>query len=248
MAVGTLAWARRTGGRLGSADRLRLMADAVLIRINRRLCAQREPPFSAKANSLRVPDTALCVAAGQLLAAVGEAWLVNHSLRTFFWATILGMRDGRSFDEELLFVGSALHDLGLTDAGATLSTIPAECFAVEGAFAAEAFLARHGVPGERRERIAEAIALHLNVRVPLKHGVEAHLLHAGAGFDVVGARYGELAVDTREAVLARHPRLDAKRDLVAVMKQQSHTHPRSRAAFLCRHGFISLIRQSAFAS
>jgi hypothetical protein len=248
MAVGTLAWARRTGGRLGSSDRLRLMADAILVRLNRRLRAQRKPPFSAEADSLRIPDTALCVAAGQLLAAVSEAWLVSHCLRTFFWATILGMRDGCTYDEELLFVGSALHDLGLTEAGATLSTIPVECFAVEGALAAEAFLARHGVPEERRERVAEAIALHMNVRVPLKHGVEAHLLHAGAGFDVVGARYGELAAGTRDAVLARHPRFEAKRDLVTVMKQQSHTRPHSRAAFLCRHGLISLIRQSAFAS
>jgi hypothetical protein len=248
MAVGTLAWARRTGGRLGSSDRLRLMADALLVRFNRRLRVQRKPPFWVNADSLRVPDTELCVAAGQLLASVSEAWLVNHCLRTFLWATILGRMDGRRYDEELLFVGSALHDLGLTDAGAKLSTARAECFAVEGAFAAEAFLARRGVAEERRARVAEAIALHLNVRVPLKRGVEAHLLHAGAGFDVVGARYGDVAAGTRDEVVIRHPRIEVKRDLVALMKQQSRTRPRSRAAFLCSHGFISLIRQSAFSS
>ena len=248
MAVGTLAWARRTGGRLGSSDRLRLMADAILVRLNQRLRAQRKPPFSAEADSLRIPDTAACVAAGQLLAAASEPWLVNHCLRTFFWATLLGKSDGCTYDEELLFLGSALHDLGLTAGGAKLPPVPAACFAVEGAFTADAFLAQRGVPRERRERVAEAIALHMNVRVPLKHGVEAHLLHAGAGFDVVGARYGELAAGTRDAVLARHPRLEAKRDLVAVMKQQSHARPQSRAAFLCRHGLISLIRQSDFES
>jgi hypothetical protein len=72
MVVGTLAWARRTGGGLGSSDRLRLMADAILVRLNQRLRAQRKPPFSAQADALRIPDTALCVAAGQLLAAVGS--------------------------------------------------------------------------------------------------------------------------------------------------------------------------------
>ncbi len=224
------------------------MADAILARFNRRLRAQRRPPFSTDVASLRVPDTALCIAAAELLGSVSEAWLVNHCLRTFLWGAVLGRMDGRAYDEELLFVGAALHDLGLTEAGATLSPIPAACFAVEGAFAAEAFLARHGVPDERRERVAEAIALHMNVRVPLAHGVEAHLLHAGAAFDVVGARYGELAASTRDEVVSRHPRLEAKRDLVAAMKQQSHARPHSRAAFLCRHGLISLIRQSAFAS
>ncbi len=163
MAVGTLAWARGTGGLLGSFDRLRLTADAVLVRFNRWLRAERKPAFSIDADSLRVPDTVLCVAAGELLASVSEAWLINHCLRTFVWATILGKMDGRTYDEELLFVGSALHDLGATEAGAKLSTARAECFAVEGAFAAEAFLARRGMAEERRARVAEAIALHLNV-------------------------------------------------------------------------------------
>ncbi len=48
----------------------------------------------------------------------------------------------------------------------------------------------------------------------MKHGVEAHLLHAGAAFDVVGARYGDIAAGTRDEVLTRHPRAEAKRGLV----------------------------------
>ena len=246
--VGTLPWARRSGGRLGRYDRLSLMAQAMLVRLNLRLRAQNRPPFSVEADSLRIPDSALCVAAGQLLASVSEPWLVNHCLRTFLWATILGKMEHRTYDEELLFVGSALHDLGLTDVGARLSTARAECFAVEGAFAAEAFLAQRGVADKRRELIAEAISLHLNVRVPLKHGVEAHLLHAGAGLDVVGARYSELAASIRDGVVNLHPRIEMKNNLVALMKQQSSARPLSRAAFLCSHGFISMIHHSAFAS
>ncbi len=245
--VGTLAWARRTGGRLGRYDRLTLMVQAILFRLNLRLRAKNRPPFSVEPDSLRIPDSALCVAAGELLMSVSEPWLVNHCLRTFLWATVLGKKDHRTYDEELLFVASALHDLGLTDAGAKLSTTRAECFAVEGAFAAEAFLARRGVIEKRREPIAEAISLHLNVRVPLDYGVEAHLLQAGAGLDVVGARYGEIAASTRDAVVNLHPRIDMKDALVVSMKQQSRTRPLSRAAFLCSQGFISMIRHSSFA-
>jgi hypothetical protein len=245
--VGTLAWARRNRGRLRWYDRLTLTAHAVLFQLKQRFHTQNKSPFSLDVQSLRVPDSALCVTAGQLLASVSEPWLVNHCLRTFLWATILGKKDHRTYDEELLFVASALHDLGLTEAGAKLSPAPAECFAVEGAFAAEAFMAQRGVDHQRRELIAEAISLHLNVRVPLKQGVEAHLLQAGAALDVVGARYDELAATTRDGVVNLHPRLELKNSLAALMKQQSRARPLSRAGFLCSHGFISLIRQSAFA-
>jgi hypothetical protein len=246
--VGTLAWARRSGGRLSRYDRLTLMADAMLVRLNLRLRVQNKPPFSVEVGSLRIPDSALCVAAGQLLGSVSETWLVNHCLRTFLWATILGKKDHRTYDEELLFLASALHDLGLTDAGAKLSTTRAECFAVEGAFAAEGFLAQHGVDDKRRGLIAEAISLHLNVRVPRKHGVEAHLLHEGAALDVIGARHNEIAKMTCDGVLHLHPRMEMTGGIVAQMKQQSTKRPHSRAAFLCSHGFISMIRHSVFES
>ena len=198
-------------------------------------------------DALRIPDTPLCIAASELLVGASESWLVNHCLRTFLWASALGKGEGHAFDDELLFVSAALHDLGLTPMGARLSPIPADCFAVEGAFAAEAFLRQGNRADElRRGRIAEAIALHLNVRVPVSSGIEAHLLHEGAGYDVIGARFEELGESVRSGVLLRYPRMDAKQQLVMLMKQQSHLRPRSRAAFLCAHGFITLIRKSPF--
>ncbi len=223
------------------------MAQAMLFRLERRLRPQRTSPFSFDVASIRIPDSAVCLAASELLASVSEPWLVNHCLRTFLWAAILGKSERCVYDEELLYVSSALHDLGLTDAGAALSTAPADCFAVDGAFAAEMFLSRQGVIDARTAIIAEAIALHLNVRVPLADGVEAHLLHAGAGFDVIGARYGAVAEGTRNAVVQLHPRLDMKSCLVPLMKRQSNARPSSRAAFLCGHGLISMIRHSPFA-
>jgi hypothetical protein len=221
--------------------------EAALLRLNTRLLRQQQPQFSVDLGSIRVPDSALCESASDLLASVSEPWLVNHCLRTFLWAAILGKKGQHRFDEELLFVASALHDLGLTSAGARLSSSSAECFAVEGAFAAEKFLAKHGLDHRRQEVVAEAISLHLNVRVSLAHGVEAHLLHEGAALDVVGARFDEVAATTRNEVLGVHARLDMKSRMVAAMKQQSTTRPRSRAGFLCGHGFISMIRHAPFA-
>jgi hypothetical protein len=242
-AIGSLAWGRRTGGRLSALDRLRLLAAGMLVRIAPHAAAAGVPLDAA---ALRMPDSRLCVAAGELLAASSEPWLVQHCLRTFLWGALLGRGHGHRYDEELLFVGAALHDLGLTPAGRQWVGIDAECFAVQGALAAEAFLGQQGMEEGRRERIAEAICRHLNVRVPLARGVEAHLLHAGAGLDVIGARHAELAPELRQEVLRRHPRDRMKESLAQRMKQESLAHPHTRAGFLCSHGFIGMIRKAPF--
>ena len=220
--------------------------EAARLQISARLRRQQQPAFRVDLGSIRVPDSGLCTSACELLASVREPWLVNHCLRTFLWAAIFGKKGQHRFDEELLFLAAALHDLGLTSAGARLSPRNAECFAVEGAFAAEKFLADHGADQRRQEAVAEAISLHLNVRVPLSHGVEAHLLHEGAALDVVGARFDEVAATTRNDVLGAHPRLEMKSSLVAAFEQQSTTRPRSRAALRCGLGFISMIRHAPF--
>jgi len=245
--LGTLAWARHTGGRLSRNNQLRLLMEAALLRLNARLRRRQQLPFSVDLDAIRIPDSGLCTSASELLASVSEPWLVNHCLRTFLWAAILGKKRQHRFDEELLFLASALHDLGLTSAGAQLSPSKAECFAVEGAFAAEQFLATHGLDHRRQEVVAEAISLHLNVKVSLSHGIEAHLLHEGAALDVVGARFDEVAATTRNDVLGAHPRLGMKSALVAAFEQQSTMRPRSRAGLLCGLGFISMIRHAPFA-
>jgi hypothetical protein len=220
--------------------------EAAFVWLKMRLRWRQKAPFSIDLDAIRVPDSRLCESAGELLESASEPWLVNHCLRTYLWAAVLGKQGHHRFDEELLFVASALHDLGLTSTGGRLSAHGAECFAVEGAFAAQTFLASCGLDQGRQEVVAQAISLHLNVRVSLAHGIEAHLLHEGAALDVVGARFDEVAPSTRNDVLGAHPRLEMKNSLVAAMKQQSNLRPRSRAAILCGHGFISMIRRAPF--
>jgi hypothetical protein len=224
------------------------MAQALIARFNSLRARQGGPPFDHDLDALSVPDSAACRGAVELVTEVSEPWLANHCLRTHLWAWLLGKSEGRAFDEELLFVSAILHDLGLTAGGSRLTTQAADCFAVEGAFAAEAFLERAGFgDAGRRRRSAEAIAMHLNVRVPPAAGTEAYLLHEGAALDVVGARIDEIGASTREQALTRHPRLEMKAGLAEAMKAQSRARPGSRAALLCRFGFIPMIRRAPFA-
>src|SRR5688572_33139930 len=130
---------------------MRVLMKAALVRLDAQIRRRKKAPFSVDLAAIRIPDSGLCKSAGELLASASEPWLVNHCLRTFLWAAILGRKGQHRFDEELLFVASALHDLGLTSAGAQLSPTSAECFAVEGAFAAEKFLAKYGLDHRRQE-------------------------------------------------------------------------------------------------
>ena len=246
--VGTLAWARRTGGRLGRADRLRLFAQAALANLERVFRRRGASMPGIDVGAIRVPDSRLCRDAEAHAAAACEDWLLNHCLRTYAWGFLLGAAERRAFDEEILFVAAILHDLGLAGAAATTDVRPVECFAVQGAFAAEAFLAARDEAGDRNRRVAEAISLHMNVRVGVGAGVEAHLLHEGAAMDVIGARLDEIPEAARGSVLARHPRLEMKRDIAAAMERQAARRPRSRVAFLCGLGFVTMIRRAPYAS
>lgn len=247
--VGTRAWAA-SGGSLRKQDRIRLVAQALFARMSllpRRLRGQLgfgdSTASCIELSAIRIPDSIAARRASELVESLSAPWLFDHCLRTYVWGAMLAHAGQIKFDEELFFVASALHDLGLVESHKSKEPGCA-CFAVEGARAAEKFAAGVGWENERRERLGEAITLHLNVRVGLRHGAEAHLLHEGAALDVIGARFGELHPATVEEVLRKYPRAAFKQELSAAMKQQARERPRSRAAFLVGLGFVGMIRSA----
>lgn len=246
-AVGSWAWSR-AGGAVGRRDRLQLLGQALLTQLaalprgwRKRLGWSDGRLSRIEPSALRIPDTAFAREAHELAASLSTPWLLNHCLRTHAWAAMLGQSGRAAWDEELLYGACILHDLGLT-AAHDGHDVACSCFAVEGARAAHAFAARHGWPQPRRDLLAEAISLHLNVRVSLTQGAEAHLLHEGAALDVIGARASELPRDSRQAIEVRHPRLDFGSAMPEAMRRQAQLRPRSRAAFLVGVGFTRMIR------
>jgi hypothetical protein len=201
---GTIAWVRATGGRLSATERLRELARGLASRF-----AGSGPRSAIDLDTVRAPDTTTALAAEALCRAVSPGWLVNHGLRAYLWARLLATQD---FDDELLYVACVLHDLGLVDRFARRD---GTCFTLASGDAAVAFAAEHGWEPARREALANAIALHLNVRVALGDGVEAHLVHEGVALDVIGNRARALTPAQRDAVVARHPRDGFKQQFVA---------------------------------
>jgi hypothetical protein len=195
-------------------------------------------------DAIALPDGIASLRAIEHVQALSEPWLFHHCLRTYAWGALLAQNDRLPYDKELLFVASALHDLALADAHAG-HTPDCACFAIAGARAAHRFASETiGWERERCDRLADAVALHLNVSVSVKHGPEAYLLNAGAALDVVGLRMREITAASRADVLSRYPRLHFSERMAAAMKVQASAYPRSRTAVLVRLGFRRMIRDN----
>jgi len=239
--LGTLAWAEITHGRLSRADRRGQILKVLGIRLERmaRRLARRNgrAAYSMDLHAIVVPDSRAALDSLALCRDASCPSLANHCLRTYFWGALLAQAGGVRYDTELFFVASMLHDLGLTERFAFRHR-DCECFAIEGALAARTFAEEQGWPEERQAALAEAISRHLNVKVPVATGAEAHLVQAGAGADVHGGRM--------EEVLQRYPRLNFKKEIIPALKQQVERRPESRIAFLCSVGFADLIRSAPF--
>lgn len=233
MKLGSRAWARSTGGSLDFGDRLAFAAQTVEALLQARIAKWRKRT-PRKVELTTVPASPAHQAAIAFCESVSEPWLVNHCHRTFIWGVVLSQYEGLDFDTELLAVSCMLHDLGLAKPIRERRTNA--CFAVAGAEEAADFASRELKWSDVRcHQLEEAISLHLNLVVTKSDGVEAHLLQAGAGLDVLGVRMRQVPQGIREQVLGVYPRFDQNRKLGEVCAHEAEQHPRSRTGFTFRH-------------
>ena len=151
-----------------------------------------------------IPDSDICNAARQLVFEVSPRFIANHSVRSYLFARELAAADGLTdYDDELVFLGCLLHDLGVTDYG-----WGDQRFEVEGADAAARFLRRHGMPDDRVEVVWQSIALHTSVGLAHRFGTEQAVTHAGISVDVTGVGHERLLSGFADRVHAAWPRYD----------------------------------------
>lgn len=156
------------------------------------------------------------------------------------WAMLLARHDDLRPDPELLYVASMLHDLMLTDKYRDSNSM--SCFGARGGIFANEWARQRGWPAHRCETQADAISLHLNVRVDARYGPEAQLLQAGAGVDVIGLRLWEINPRNVEDVLSRYPLNDF---LDGLAEFEAEAHPHTRTKFLIRWlMFMTMARRS----
>lgn len=209
------------------------------------------------------PDSALCCAVTEFARHVSPCSLFNHVQRTYRFAALLGSGlgsgtgSGRAAhcDPEVLYIGSVLHDLGLTDA------VPIETdFEIDGADAARRFLLERGANETTAELVWQAIALHTTPGGLAAKSVEAMLVQAGAAVDIGIIPLSEIPQHFLEEVMERWPREGFKELMIELLVERVRKTPAATAKLnvsrlvgrpmpCSRHlGLCDVIRRSAFSS
>jgi hypothetical protein len=134
-------------------------------------------------------------------------------VRSYVFAALSFKTKSTKFDEELAFISSILHDLGLVDAYVT----DAERFEVDGADAAVTFLRQWNLPQAKLEIVWDAIALHTSIGIVSRKRPDVAAVSLGSGMDMGGIGLDALLQSDIAEVLSQFPRLGFKRSAVDTM-------------------------------
>jgi hypothetical protein len=177
-------------------------------------------PSQAQEGSMIFPDTDICLAAMQLAREHSPPFLFNHVMRTYAFGRQAGSLRQAQYDEEMLFLGCVLHDLGLVEA-----FIREDRFELDGADAAAEFLSKQNYPDKKIAVIWDAIALHTTLNTPQRKQPEIALLQLGAGIDIGAFPKTLLAPEAVEIILAEYPRLGFKKAMLEAMAEVIRRKP-----------------------
>lgn len=167
-----------------------------------------------------MPKTKLASRVNEFVKAESPAYLYNHCIRSFLFASELAEARKLTCDREVLFLGCALHDLGLIKKyyGKTR-------FEVDGANAAVDKLEDLGVDQKTKLIVWDAIALHTTAHIPTQKQPEISLVQAGSALDVMGLNVQAIDPERLKEILSLYPRANMKErileDLIAYLKQNA---------------------------
>jgi len=252
--IGTLPWARASEGALSRRESISLWGELVRAQLGlipdeclHKAGIRRPLSSGLSIENLAPPDSAAAAVAARACRDASPAYLYNHCERSYGWGRILGVQLGLEPDPELLYVAAMFHDLGLTETFGTVEGRPT-CFSLISADEAARGLTESGWDDGRIEQVCEAITLHVNLRVDLHHGPEAHLLNLATALDTTGLRKWKLTTDDVQMLVDRHPRLDQNTAIACCWKQEAQNYPASRAGWLERNvKFSGRLRNAPFA-
>jgi hypothetical protein len=171
-----------------------------------------------------LPDTDIARAATQFVLDISPVFVANHCVRSYLFGRELaadkGLRRDIDYDDELVFLGCILHDLGVTE-----YANGDQRFEVDGADAAARFLRDRGVAEARVTTVWQAIALHTSVGVAHKFGTEQAVVQLGISADIIGLDRQMLPTGFADDVHLSWPRHDAGFALAELIADQVETNP-----------------------
>jgi hypothetical protein len=184
------------------------------------------PPLPTRIAGIDVPGDDISIVTWDWAHRSLPDYLLTHSVRAYCWGAAIAAGEGWSFDAQILWTASLMHDFGLT-------RIPrnSTCFEVEGGEIARRFLERQGMTAARAELVARAIVLHMQPTVTFTDGVEAVLLDRSTSLDVRGVGY-EMIDGIRRGVMAGFPRRAFDRRFLAAIGREAALRPTCQSARL----------------
>jgi hypothetical protein len=207
-----------------------------------KLALGRLPPGAANVDldTFKAPDSLFAREAEQACAEL-PASLVGHSYRTWLFGRALAVVDGNELDIELFYCGSLLHDHGIAQ------PTPGRDFTLASAERTLTCATTTGVGDDRAQTLADAICVHTTPGVAVdRDGALGCYLQWGAMVDGAGLRIWDVAPDNVTEILHRHPRVDFKRQLVAMMRAEAAAVPKGRFGLLVRCGLPLAVRMAPF--
>jgi hypothetical protein len=245
--LGGLAWVRRTGGRLTSRERGRLLSAIALgqwenVMGRAKLALGRLPPGAANVDldTFTKPDSLFAREAEQACAELAPP-LVGHSYRTWLFGRALAEVDGNELDAELFYCGSLLHDHGIAQ------PTPGRDFTLGSAERTLTCATAAKVSDDRAQVLADAICVHTTPGVSIERdGALGCYLQWGAMVDGAGLRIWDVAPTNVTEILHRYPRVDFKRQLVAMIRAEAAAVPQGRFGLLVRCGLPLAVRMAPF--
>ncbi len=191
---------------------------------------------------ITIPDSAAARAAHDVAAEFHTPALLNHCIRSYIWGAAFAESNGVSFDPELLYVSSLLHDLGLVDEFDSHSLD----FERSSGAVARVFGAAAGWPVERRNRSSEIIVVHMAADlVAIEDDPEGHLLSIATSLDISGSESELWPLDFQRDVVARYPRHTLATEFLACFTAQAARKPHSPAGILMAEGIGERIQSNA---
>jgi hypothetical protein len=200
------------------------------------------PPLPRHLAGMAVPQDDVSAATWRWAHRSLPDYLLGHSVRTYAWGAAIATAERWTFDHQVLWTASLMHDFGLTRLRRNTM-----CFEVEGAEFARRFLEREGLSGEAADRVAIAIILHMQPAVTLEDGIEAVLLDRSTSLDVRGEGY-DLIDAVRPRIMAAFPRRAFDRWFLDAIAREAAARPGCQSArLLHRTGLADWMARSPWA-
>lgn len=165
------------------------------------------------------PATELSSDVHRLLEQCDPA-ITAHSERSYQFAVAFATADQVVLDQEVLYLGTVLHDVGLSPAADG-----DERFEVRGANLVRELLLDHGMPADRVANVWDVIAMHASTPLARHKSLETRYANRGIALDVRGAGAEALTAEFVRVVLARWPRHDFPAEFESVLAAEVRRHP-----------------------